>query len=390
MSSSLEWAAAISPRHDAIRVGDQNNLYREEVSWPQHEPKHPWAVYLAKEGMYRSLGLDFDRGPGLGPGDDAMDACRLLRSCGFAPVLVDSGGGGYHVFSRLPDLTPAALIHPLVTELRNAWRSLDVTPMVNTKTGSIRPPGSLHRSGGRSREMVGRLQDLLTPPSPDALDRLQNYTQSARAPKKPVKTTKRHRQRPISDRIESLLRHGDTDERFRSRSEGIQAIAWEYVLAGLTEEDLFEALRDPANLGGQKVQAMPPSRARKYVGRSYEKALGFKPTGSRSTHFQREIRAFQRAIKERRWPGLAGATDRTVVDVLVGIARQRRSTTFGISLRQLGELAGIHKGTAARSLRRLRKAGLIELVQKTDGQHAATWRLRRQHADSQIHRGGVS
>ena len=295
------------------------------------------------------------------------------------------------MFSRLPNLTPAALVHPIVRSLHDVWPSLDVAPMVNSPTGCIRPPGSLHRSGGRSREMVGTLQDLLTTPSPDAFDRLQDYTRSARTPAIPVKTIKRHRPtHQVSDRIENLLRHGDTEERYRSRSEGIQAIAWGYVRAGLTEEDLFKALRDPANRGGEKIQAMGSRTARRYVERSYEKALGFKPIGSRSTHFQREIRAFEQAIGQRRWPGLAGATDRTVVDVLVDIARQQRSTTFGISVRQLGELAGIHKGTAARSLHRLTEAGFIEQVAESHGQNAAVWKLRRQPADSQIHRGGVS
>ena len=391
MTTSLEWAAAISPRHDAIRIGDQNNGYRREAPWPQHEPAHPWAVYLANHGKYRSLALDFDCGPGLNPGDDARDAFRLLQSFGFPPVLVDSGGDGYHVLARLPDRTPAGLLHPIVRSLGNFWPSLDVAPMVNSPTGCIRPPGSLHRSGGTSRVLVGSLLDFSAPPNSDAMDRLQSSIRPLQPTLTPTTTSASFRQsNEITDRIESLLRNGDIEKRYHSRSEMIQAIALGFVRAERTLDALFLALQDPANVGGEKVREKFSRAARKYVELSYRKALAFEPAREQPASVSTEIRAFARAVERADWPGSAGATDRTVVTALIDVASQIGSTTIGMSVRQLGELAGIHKGTAARSLRRLKKAGFIERVAEAHGHNAAVWKLRRRPADSQIHRGGVS
>ena len=364
-------------------MGDGNNHYRVETAWPDHEPSQPWAVYLASGQIYRSLVFDFDEGPTYAPHVDAREAFWYLEVCGFAPVLAESGGGGYHVLARLSVPTHAHVIGPIVSNLHNFWPSLDISPMVNPRTGCIRPPGSLHRSGHRSRVIAGSLTAFTSTPAKDALDRLESLTQSSPSATPATVATQ---SKPISDKAYRLLRYGDTEQAFPSRSEMIQAIAYSYVRAGKSVTALFRALRDKANLGGVKVQRMPLKRAEQYVERSYFKAVSFEPTRTAPAQTMREIGALRQTFDHADWSGLAGATDRTVADVLLAMAERLGTMTFGMSMRELAERAAIDKETARRSQQRLVEAGFMNQVAPAVGPNAAIWELRL--ADAQIHSQG--
>jgi transposase len=62
------------------------------------------------------------------------------------------------------------------------------------------------------------------------------------------------------------------------------------------------------------------------------------------------------------FPGRAGASDYRVYSACIVLARRRKSTTFGASVRQLAEITGLAKGTVSRALGRLRRAGWLALA----------------------------
>ena len=131
---------------------------------------------------------------------------------------------------------------------------------------------------------------------------------------------------------------------------------------------------------------MPPRRAEQYVARSHSKALSFEPRRTTPAQVLREIEAFRRAIDPSDWSGMAGATDRTVVGVLLKTADRLGTMAFGMSLRELAERAAINKNTSGISLHRLVKGGFIRQVAPAVGRDAAIWQL--QLADTQIRNEG--
>lgn len=387
MSDSFLWGRAISPQHRLVRLGRPGNRYPRESPWPDEPPTTPWAVYLAKRHLYKSLALDFDSRGEQGASHDAMDAYLLLQSLGFTPALADSGGGGRHVFALLPELTHAQSVHPLVKALGRMWKTLDIAPMVNATTGCIRPPGAPHESGGRSVVLIGDIAAFSGGPVPESFERLHDAVERyVPVPPPNIQTADPEASSAIPARVERLLVEGDAEGALPSRSEVIQTIAFAYFTAGRSFEDFLTAVLNPANRGGEKAQEMGGKEARAYLQRAYSQAASFTPNPS---VVRRQIRqpSDLASIGNIRWSGVAGATDRACLEALLHKALRLSSDIFGMSVRELGELAGVRKDTAARSLRRLRSEGLIEQVQPSLRGKPAIWRLMVQVEDSQIHMG---
>jgi hypothetical protein len=74
--------------------------------------------------------------------------------------------------------------------------------------------------------------------------------------------------------------------------------------------------------------------------------------------------------------GTSTGTDRAVLLVLLDCALRIGSLEFGASVRWLAETAGIHPGTAMRSLQRLVDRDLLLRVERSDGPHATRWKLQ--------------
>lgn len=385
----LAWASAIASRWDEIRLGNARNEFKKPAPWPQAEPEGPFAVYLSDKGTYRTLAFDFDKkSPSVE--SDADDAFHLLEVVGFAPVLVESGGGGFHVFAHLSGSISAQSVHPIVQTLMKTWRSLDASPMLNPDYGCIRPPGALHRSGTRSLVVRGSLSDFLNHQQDYAFNSLVRTIAIVPTPENLANDM--HPQEvpePKADRIHVLLSEGDTQRDYWTRSESIQAIVLGLVVAGLTVDEVFGALMNPKNVGGRKIQGMTPATARRYVEHSYQKATSYlaRQAEDRSREMA-EIRRFAAFTETIEWKGTSGATDHTVMQCLIHTALVRGSRTLGMAARTLAENAGIRRVTASKSLSRLEDRGLIERVLRAQGGKAARWRLVLQSDASQTHQGG--
>jgi hypothetical protein len=158
----------------------------------------------------------------------------------------------------------------------------------------------------------------------------------------------------------SLLRDGDCDGRYQSRSEVVQALATMAVNQGYSQEWLLKVLLNPSNRAGEKIQRMGETEARRYIAQSYHKARAFVGNhpafGDRSEAAAAVVEKIDRAadiILRSARPGQAGATDYSVLAVHLAIARRVGSLTYGASDREIAELAGLSRPTVTRSHRRL-------------------------------------
>ncbi len=167
------WALvqAISP-HPRVRIADVDdvdaiaNSYRGTVpaAGPSPADGRPWAIHLTDDrGRYRLLGFDLDgkRGPAA---TDVERLRGLLTRAGLPHVVCVSGpGGGRHVWAALAEPVTAAVVAGIARGLAALLPSLDPIPLLNPRTGALRPPLAPHRHGGRSEVIAGQLADLIRP-----------------------------------------------------------------------------------------------------------------------------------------------------------------------------------------------------------------------------------
>ncbi|WP_405180978.1 hypothetical protein OG225_07250 [Nocardia sp. NBC_01377] len=116
-------------------------------------PDKPAAVPIYLHGRTRLLVLDFDAKHGHSPAtvDHHVEHClTLLHACGALTVSDRSTSGGRHILVPLAEGTtlPRTEIEPVLRALADRLPSLDITPMLNDRTGSITPPGSRCRDYG--------------------------------------------------------------------------------------------------------------------------------------------------------------------------------------------------------------------------------------------------
>ncbi|MFD8146101.1 hypothetical protein [Streptomyces sp. NPDC059708] len=98
--------------------------------------------------------FDLDAGSA-GPAQVRVDAAALTRALaahGIRCVPVVSGpGGGVHLWAACPEGLDPAVVTRIARAADRLYPSLDTSPLTNPTTGGVRPPGSLHRSGGYAR-----------------------------------------------------------------------------------------------------------------------------------------------------------------------------------------------------------------------------------------------
>ncbi|MEN4397339.1 hypothetical protein [Mycolicibacterium conceptionense] len=109
-----------------------------------------------KRGRTRMLVFDLDAGK---HGTAAVDAdfCRIvswLNECGARWVADLSASGGVHILVPLQAALTVDDVRPLLYALASRCPTLDKTPMLNARTGSISVPGSRCREGG-FRVLIG-------------------------------------------------------------------------------------------------------------------------------------------------------------------------------------------------------------------------------------------
>lgn len=178
-------------------------------------------------------------------------------------------------------------------------------------------------------------------------------------------------------------RHPDRHKRYPSRSEAEQAVATAAVNARWTEEDLWRALVDPANVAGDRVRELRVRQgdvaARRRVAKSYAKAqarVTERPAPGREGAGVSIIGRFSAAIDAASWPGVTGSTDRRVLLAHVAIARRAGGPLHDASQREVSEIAAVGARTVRRARSRLVEGGWIAKGRRRGSPgHAGSWEL---------------
>jgi len=196
--------------------------------------------------------------------------------------------------------------------------------------------------------------------------------------------------RPLSESITALLRDGDTDARYTSRSEAVMATALAAASAGWTQTAWRDVLRDSALGDWAPVQLRKTGSRRHRNPADAERRLVTTWTKAQRRVLERPPAADHLSVRAElaeliaaadtdpaAWAGAAGVTDRAVLAVLVDVAAAAATLTPSASTRQLAEAANVSAGTAAVALHRLVDRGWLRLEHPHQGTQAATWRLVR-------------
>jgi hypothetical protein len=237
----------------------------------------------------------------------------------------------------------------------------------------IRPPLSRHRLDYRVSlvypKTVGEALAVLAP---------------AREPQRLSQSPAINSEPGLSAQMLLLLREGDREGKYLSRSEVIQALALASVNAGLSEAWLAEVLLDVRNRAGEKVRQILAEKseraARQYVHRSYEKArarfVQIPPFRDRSDVLA-AIDEIEHAADAMTRRGGAGATDRAVLQAHMIIARRVCRLNYGAAVREVAELSGVASlGTVSVSHRRLVTDGWLFVLQPSTRKAPTRYLLR--------------
>ena len=109
--------------------------------------------------------------------------------------------------------------------------------------------------------------------------------------------------------MEGILRNGDVDGRYRSRSEMVQAIATAAVNAGWSNAELWSALCDPSSAAGDTLREKSAQggegAAWRWFARTWEKAVAFaaeRPAAGAVSAVMRQVAELRQAASDFPWP----------------------------------------------------------------------------------------
>ncbi len=191
---------------------------------------------------------------------------------------------------------------------------------------------------------------------------------------------------PLPRRIRELLRRGDLESRYPSRSEPALAIAMSCVIHGWDLAAYWAAANDPRNEGlhpwawfRANGTRRSPGDARRRVTNTWEKAkkrvAADPPIRDRAAVLAYLSEVLSAIADPGQWRGVAGATDRAVLLAVLRIALEAHTLRPNLSCRRVAEMAGVGRTTVGRSLKRLQDQGWLHRVLRHTPALAATFRL---------------
>ncbi len=170
--------------------------------------------------------------------------------------------------------------------------------------------------------------------------------------------------RPLSARMEHLLRHGDTEGWYKTGTHMTTALANAFVGAGRTCGEFVTALLDPTNKGGEKARDV---QRRAKAARDWEDWLDQRWVAAlENVHNQRDagvdvvmakLDTIDAQMDDHPWSPRTAVTDRSVLLALLAVARQAKRLEFDVDQRRLAELSGRTRVTVSKSLARLAAQG---------------------------------
>ncbi len=381
MASWDRFARLIASRADELRVIDDLGRYRA-AAWPGSEPTRPYAVHLAnKSGASRVLALDFDSAKSASLQDDVAGVRFLLSNVGARWVEADSGPtGGVHVFVPFQQHLEFPAVRALAEALSSRFGSLDVSMLLNPRTGAIRPPNAPHRVSGRSvlrgdeQLALGLLASGNSPQVALDLVSVLDIDERVLRPSRP----------PLSPSLFHMLHTGEGLERYESISEAVFALATSVLARGHDGSWLRSALANPRHeltriLADHTRRDGTKRHALRLIETALRQARVFveaSPSITSKDDARAVIGDISDAAARHAWAGRSLLTARAVLEAHLAIADNCGGVEYNASQRQLGELAGIHtRRTVELANRRLVQLGYLRLVRNGSVKYATTWRL---------------
>ena len=372
-------------------------------------PTVPSAVLLwDATGRLPVLALDFDAKNGHGPRTAETDACaamELLTGVGLRPVADRGPTGGWHVYARLPQPAAEWQVRQAAAALGALWPSLDPGPLLNPMHGCIRPPGSIHKTGGHQR-LVEPLDEAVaafaTPPPADAWQRLwdriraDEFTaQPAAAPDAVASPAVGARHRRIAAPADVLARTGSHPTRtFKSPSEARFSVVCHAVNAGWGLADIEHAMRGEwqwlrCSYGAKHHTALARDftkakkrRSQDRVSRPVRISDTSRPNSQRGDptllaepDIHLALRRFTAYAREHSRRSDYSPTLRAVLNSVIWAGHVQGRLLINVGVRSLAEQAAVHFDTVAEMLHELAEDGLITRVTQARGTDADVWRI---------------
>jgi hypothetical protein len=419
----------MSPRN-AVRVadvdayGDVVNTYTSKATTDGPAPGRPWAVYLADDfGLVRLLAFDFDAKGDDGAAAAARDAqllAGLLADAGMPHVVCSSGpGGGRHVWAPLAEPAEPATVRLLAELVRAICPTLDLAPLTNPRTGSVRPPGAPHRAGDRSRVLAGDPAVLADPAqrsSAAQLDWLTTAVAQLAGADNPTPEARTRSQRKASVAVPVDVEGAPhlpgprralpafaaaalaTDA--ADPAENANAVLWTFLIGAAAARwhlaDVAAHIDAPGlehvrtiRRGGRHRSPRRPGDAGAILRRQWDRAVQhvassdqdqvgndptFDPRAGQVAEFVDRLQASADTAAGR-WAVGRGPADRRVLDALCVLALQAVCVDLEVDVRRLALMAGVGRETARTSLLRLAAEGALRHLAGPTGPHGARWSI---------------
>lgn len=376
-------------------------------------PGTPWAVHLADAaGRYRLLCADLDaKASSEAAAADATRLVGLLAELGIPHLVCASGPtGGRHVWLGLRDSLDAEVVRALAHLLKAWLPSLDVAPLVNPTSGCVRPPGSPHRLGGRSRVIAGSAAVLTDPAvTTDQVHALMVRLAAFVQPSTPAQAGRRRPvaevdglpflpgpKRALSASCRALLEAtptGDLSAVLWRILCAAAAARWRYADVGALADapglEHARTLRDGPTRRPRPTRgpASPTAVLRRQWTRAVHAVADLAPgvEGSDATFDNRAetVTALVRTVQRRadatpgRWGrSRAGLAQRRILDALCLFHLQAvRANEVEADIRRLALTCGLDRETARRSLLALAADGWIARTHPAAGRRGARWTI---------------
>ncbi|AWB88132.1 hypothetical protein [Mycetocola zhujimingii] len=439
-----EWTAwdltcQLSPR-GRVRLADQLgpdgylNDYTATIPLSADAPTTPWAMPLTDvHGYFHYIAFDLDAGHG----NAIYDAAKLshwLDELNIEHLVTRSGPtGGRHVWLSLHDGTDAAVVGTIGHLAAQLLPSLDITPLRNPATGSVRPPGAPHRQSGYS-EPIGSVATLTAHSvTAEQLQSLHAFLIDTGATIKLAPVTPIHgvsvdeggyphltgSKRPLTDRILNLLDAPpayDTSHTQATVLAGCARARWRFadVLALLHVSPALEHSRTRRITPTQPRVPRSAAESRRALEHAWRRAVEFVAAnpisgdGSNTEFNARAIAASEAIARVQtaadampgRW-GLSGPgsaqkgvrgrfSHRAVLDALCLFIAQAASLTVEADQRRLSQVTGYSHEACRLALHALREpltddpeSAWIVLVDAAEGAHGAKYRLSKKFSTAQ-------
>ncbi|MBK8458814.1 MAG: hypothetical protein IPL43_00175 [Micropruina sp.] len=415
--------ARISPRR-VVRAASRDAAGQPVNCYPLlhpvsgAEPDTPWAVHLTdQKGRFRLLCADLDATTSHGEAHrDADRLSGLLTELRIAHVVCASGPtGGRHVWLALTDLIDPPMVAALARLLKAWLPTLDTAPLLNPKTGCVRPPGSPTDPAAPPRILTGSTRVLTTPQVRGSdiealLARLAHQINTTAPPASQPGTASVTQpgitdgiphligpQRPLPPITQQLLETGPSTD--------ASAVLWRLLcsaaLARWQFADVLEVLDRPGlehartlNTGSTRTArpATGPTSPRAVLLRQWTRAVHAttRPTNphqtSRPTDPTFDARAetvtgLVQVVQSRadhtpgRWRGRRGHAHRRVLDALCLLHLRAVRTEVEADIRRLALTCGLDRETCRRALLDLADSGWIRRTRPSHGTRGAVWTI---------------